>query len=320
MKNKGLFYLKNHFLLSGFAGILIVILFLSGCANQLAQKRIVAFSTALSIATTNTTDAFEIVDQKYYQTKVALLVVNYDTKGFKPDTEMHFLPGEDLAVREKVFEALHQYAQKLADIMSDKQLKDFDAETKAFGTSLHKLNDNPAFKEITGGVSETGINAFVTAVNTIGSFFVEYKRQKGVREIVTDMKKPIEDICDTLISDIGQPDDVSGKGGHGLRAQAQLQYKEMLKSQDSFILQNKEKFDARTKAEEIAKLPAIFEEGQKVDLTLKSTRETLEKLKKTHNELVKAFDEECPTLENLISELIIEGKRVREFYRSLEKK
>ncbi|MBE7443996.1 MAG: hypothetical protein HS132_01520 [Planctomycetia bacterium] len=292
----------------------------AGCATPHAQKRIAAFSTALSIATSNTTDAFETVDQKFYQTKIALLVNNYDEKGFNPNTEMRFLTGQDLAVREELFKGLQLYAEKLADIMSDAQLKEFDAETKAFGASLQKLNGNDAFKNIADGSSSTNIDAFVTAVNAVGSFFINYKREKGVREIITEMKQPIENICNTLISDIGQPMDNHGAGGLGLRNQSWLQYDVMLKAQIGFIDHNAGKLDPATKAEAIAKLPSIVEEQQKVDLTLKATQNTLKKLKKTHDELVKAFDETCPTLENLIAELIHEGKRVGDFYKSLEKK
>lgn len=179
MKSKRVSFLKNPVLLSGIIGLSGLVFLLAGCAAPNAQKRIAAFSTALSIATTNTTDAFETVDQKFYQTKVAMLVNSYDEKGFNPNTEMHFLTGQDLAVREDLFKGLQLYAQKLADIMSDAQLKEFDAETKSFGKSLQKLNDNDAFKKITGGPSDTSIDAFVTAVNTVGRFFIEYKREKA---------------------------------------------------------------------------------------------------------------------------------------------
>lgn len=319
MREKRVSYFKNPAILSGVIGLSGIVLFFAGCATPHAQKRIAAFSTALSIATTNTTDAFETVDQKLYLTKVALLVNNYDEKGFNPNTEMHFLAGQDLAVREEVFKGLQLYAQKLADIMSDAQLKEFDAETKAFGESLQKLNENDAFKNITGGSSGTNIDAFVTAVNAVGRFFVNYKREKGVREIVADMKQPVENICNTFISDIGQPMDNHGAGGFGLRNQSWLQYDVMVKTQIGFIDHNAGKLDPVAKAEAIAKLPSIVKEQQQVDLTLKATQDTLKKLKKTHNELVKAFDETCPTLENLIAELINEGKRVSEFYKSLAK-
>ncbi|KKO18528.1 MAG: hypothetical protein DCC43_15990 [Candidatus Brocadia sp.] len=319
MSKKRVSFFKNPALVSGMIGLAGVVLFLAGCAAPNAQKRIAAFSTALSIATTNTTEAFETVDQKFYRTKVALLVNNYDEKGFNPNTEMHFLTGQDLAVREQLFKGLQRYAQKLADIMSDAQLKEFDAETKAFGKSLQKLSENDAFKNINSGASKANIDAFVTAVDVVGRFFIDYKRERGVREIVADMKQPIENICNTLISDIGQPMDKTGAGGFGLRNQSWIQYDVMLKEHISFIDRNKDKFDPVTKAEAIAKLPAIVEEQSKADLTLKATQDTLKKLRMTHDELVKAFDKTCPTLENLIAELIDEGKRVGKFYKSLAK-
>ncbi|HQU30161.1 MAG: hypothetical protein HRU72_11665 [Planctomycetia bacterium] len=317
-KKRGLFF-KNPVFVSGILGFAGIILFSAGCAAPNAQKRIADFSTALSIATTNTTDAFETVDQKFYCTRVALLVNNYDEKGFNPNTEMHFLTGQDLESREQLFKGLQRYAQKLADIMSDTQMKEFDAETKAFGKSLQKLRENDAFKNINSGASQTNIDAFTTAVDVVGRFFIDYKREKGVREIVADMKQPIESICNTLVSDIGQPMDKAGAGGFGLRNQSWIQYEVMLKEHISFIDHHKDKFDPVTKAEAIAKLPAIVEEQYKADLTLKATQDTLRKLRMTHDELVKAFDKTCPTLENLIAELIDEGKRVGKFYKSLAK-
>src|SRR5713101_804227 len=90
--------------------ILIPLLAFPGCAVSPAAKRFAAFSSATSAATTSTTAAFETVEQSYYRTQVAALVVDYDTKGFNPKSIKPFLSSEDLEVRAKVLQGLQEYA------------------------------------------------------------------------------------------------------------------------------------------------------------------------------------------------------------------
>jgi hypothetical protein len=104
-------------------------LILPGCASGV-QKQIAAFSDATTMATSNVSRAFAVVEDKHYQSRVEALVVSYPERGYEPGSIKPFLNEEDIAARSSILKALQLYAQKLADVMSDKQVKEFDDQKK----------------------------------------------------------------------------------------------------------------------------------------------------------------------------------------------
>ena len=310
----------NHHCNRAIVVLLISVLLLSSCAVPPAAKRITAFSSATSMTANSVTAAFDTVEQSYYQTQIQTLIVNYDKNGFNPKSIKPFLTSDDLEVRAKILGGLQEYAQKLSDVVSDQHLTEFDTQTKAFGQALVDLKGNPVLKNIAAGVPDTGLNILTTAVDSLGRWFIDYKRQKNLPTIIGDMQKPVDGICTLFIADIGSRPDDSGRGGHGLRDQLWRQYDSLLQLQDEFIQKSKDKFDPKTKAEEIAKLPLLVAEQKKADNTLKATQDALQKLSETHKALTKAFEKNNPSLEELISQLYAEGQRVKTFYEGLGKK
>ena len=298
--------------------IVVALLFSTCVRSPAAAKRIAAFSAATSVAATSTAGAFEAVERSYYQTQVAALTVNYDTSGFDPKSIRPFLSVDDLEVRSKVLKGLQMYAEKLADIMSDRQLTEFDSQTKAFGQSLVDMKSSTALTAIAARVPDTDLKVFTAAVDSLGRWFIESKRQKEIPKIVSGMQKPVQEICTFFIADIGQPPGPNGRTGRGLRDQLWRQFEQKMMLQDAFIQKNKDKLDPRTKAEEIAKLPALLTERVRMDGTLRATQSALAKLAETPNQLAAAFDKSSPTLDELIRELMSEGQRVKGFYEKLE--
>ena len=338
------------------AVFLVSVLLLPACATSQAGKKIQAFSKATSVAANNTGNAYETIDNNYFRAHVASLIVDYDENGFNPNAATHLLPDEDIKVRKEVLDGLEQYADKLTEIMSNKQLDEFDAQTVALGQSLVNLKNGDSLKKFAGGVtandikigsvsiggtaaalnvaavpltefgklasgvSNEQVNLLTAGINALGNFLIRAKRDKKVKEIVREMNEPIKAICALLIADIGQPPDEAHENGHGLRNISWRQYDKLLRNQDTFIRKNKDKLDPRTKAEEIAKLPDLVADRQKTDSTLKATQDALKKLAQTHEQLVTAFDKSSPSLDKLIGQLISEGKRIKDFYDSLGKK
>jgi hypothetical protein len=334
--------------------VLVICLFLPACVTSQANQRISDFSTAASMVAMNTQKAFDIVNQNYYRAKVASLIVDYDVKGFNPAQVMTLFDEKDIDARKKVLEGMELYGSKLTELMGDKQLTEFDAETKGAGDQLITLKDSESLKKfargvkgetinlsvvnipgssldiasvplaefgkLSGGVTDQQVNLLTAGIDALGRFLIEQKREREVKQIVKDMNAPVKAICALLISDIGRLPDKDGKDGKGLRDLSWREFEKLLKAQDSFILQNKDKFDPRTKAEEIAKLPALVDERQKTDNTLRSAQDALTKLAETHDQLVTAFDKDSPNLDKLIGQLISEGKRISDYYNSLSKK
>ena len=63
---------------------------------------------------------------------------------------------------------------------------------------------------------------------------------------------------------------------------------------------------------------ALEVEQRKADATLKAIQKSLDTLRKTHNKIEECFDKNTVEIDNLISDLITEGKRIKEFYNTLD--
>src|SRR5205814_10266885 len=97
-----------------------------------------------------------------------------------------------------------------------------------------------------------------TAVNGLGRWFIERKRQQQLPRLISDMQDPVRRTAELLQSDIGRAPDDHGHGSHGLREQLWLQYTELTIQQMAFIDHNKEHMDPVTKAEAIKRLPQLI--------------------------------------------------------------
>ena len=79
-----------------------------------------AFSTAANKTIAQTSNAYDAVNQIYFDAEAETLVATFDTEGFHPDKIKPFIPAKDLEVRTKVLKSLKQYADLLAEIAGDK--------------------------------------------------------------------------------------------------------------------------------------------------------------------------------------------------------
>lgn len=297
---------------------LLTLLLLPGCASSLATKQIATFATATTVAADNAAAAYESVEESYYEIRVAELTLNFDKEGFNPERidRFHFLSDEDRSVRLQLLQGLKVYAQKLAEIMSDRQLEAFDEETRAFGRSLADLSNNPALKTVAARVDGRAVGIFTTAVDALGNWLIRYKRQRDLQPILADMQKPLSDICRLLIEDIGRAPDKNGADGSGgLRDQLWRQYSQMLMTQDGLV--RRLGVDDPLRNREIARLPELVRERQAADAALAATQEALRKLVATHDQLVQAFHGSSPRLDQLLLELRSEGARIASYYRTL---
>jgi hypothetical protein len=73
----------------------------NSCISTAVHKNVPAFADAVSLATENSKFAFNAVE-----TEADRIVVNYDTKGFRPDMVKRFLEPEDLNIRLTLLDAL----------------------------------------------------------------------------------------------------------------------------------------------------------------------------------------------------------------------
>jgi hypothetical protein len=301
-----------------FIQLLPLLLLANGCISPAVHKNEPAFSSAVALATENTKSAFDAVEEQYESVQAQRIVINYDRQGFNPKMVKHFLDPEDLQIRLDLLDALQRYASSLSDLSGDKQLEQFDDTTRAFGTSLQNLTATDAFKRLVSSWAGN-VNVATTAVNAIGRWFIDRKRQQRLPDLISEMQQPVKTTAELLEADIGSAPDENGRGGHGLRDQLWNEYTEAMIQQVAFIDQNKDRMDPATKTEAIERLPQLLKRRSLADQTLKETQATLSKLVDTHAALLRAVKSKGD-IQADCSALISEGERIKRFYDSLQKK
>ena len=305
----------RNFLLSWALSLLVLA---AGCISPALHKNVPDFANAVTLATENTKSAFDAVEQQYENVEAERIVVNYDKQGFNPNMVKRFLDPEDLELRLALLDALQRYASTLSDVSGDKQLDQFDDKTRALGSSLQALTGTAAFqKMVTSSAVEA--NIATAAVNALGRWFIERKRQQKLPQLIGEMQEPVRKTAELLQADIGSAPDEHGHGGRGLRDQLWNEYTEAMLQQAAFVDQNKARMDPTSKAEAIKNLPQLVRQRSLADQALKQTQATLSKLVDAHSALLRAVSSKTD-VQAEFSALISEGQRIKSFYDSLQKK
>ena len=289
----------------------------NGCSVSPMSKRTAAFSTAAVATTQKTTKAYELVEGSYHDSQVAALVDAYEQDGFHPEKIQPFLSAEDMKVRTRVLEGLTKYAETLAEISSDQPLKTLDVQAAAFGKSLQTLSRNGEIKPLakSAHISDTELNIVTTAVDALGRALIENRRRKDLPEVLQQMKEPVNQICELLEKDIGDPEK------SGLRNELKNNYQTLIRKQEQFIDHNKRQMSAQEKRQEIQRLPQLVSEAQAADESLAATQKALAQLAKTHAALVESGNaKDSPGFRTLLAELIDYGQQLADFYQKLPAK
>jgi hypothetical protein len=158
--------------------------------------------------------------------------------------------------------------------------------------------------------------AFTTAVNTLGRWLIERKREETVKEITADFDPTIATICDALQKDIGSG---HAPGQPGLRSQMWNNYTQQMIALDSYISSRVRVLGPTETRTLVRELASLVRDQQQADATLAAASSSLAKLAEAHAKLAQAFTEDPRELKELIRELIGEGERVKQFYDGLRK-
>lgn len=209
-------------MMRAFFAALVTCGLLLGCghAPPEALNRITAFSTATQLAMNNTSQAFRTVEIKHSEMLAARVAADYDTKGFRPDIINPFLSPQELSARVQIFEALQAYAASLTLIMGTALVTEFDSATKQLGSSLATLDKDVTkrfYLSRNASFTDSQFAAFTTAVNALGRWLLESKREYDVKVAVNRMQLTIGNITKLMAEDIGSPPS-SNTAGSGLRS------------------------------------------------------------------------------------------------------
>ena len=285
-----------------------LLLTLSGCMISPLASRTAAFSAAATATVAQTTNAYQLVNQAYYDAQLATLVANYDTTTFDPSQIKPYLPEKDLAVRTQVLNGLTQYATLLAEVSGNQPVTDLETQVKAAGNSLVKLqqDDFKAFK-----ISTTEQNLAVTAITALGDILIERDRARSLPGILDKMDKPIHDICAILQSDIGTVDKP------GLAHALHLEYDNQIADEQRFIQKNGASMTPEQKRTEIETLPKLVLAQQQADRTLAATAKSLASLADAHTALTATkTQKDAPAFKVKLAELLQDAQTINGFYQT----
>lgn len=289
---------------------LSLLLLLTGCSLSPLSERATAFSTAATAATLKVNDAYQLVEQSYTDAQMADLVNHFDTKGFNPSQIRSFMPNDAMHARTQMIAGLQQYATLLAEVGGNQPVDAVDQQSEALGKSLQALSASTGLSAVAKSAN-TEIGLAATAVDALGRVLIERKTAKELPNILTQMQKPVDQICQLLEDDIGTPE------GGGLRNQLKIDYDSIIAEQRTYIYANEAKMAPDERRSEIEKLPQLVRTELQDDATLAQTASALKALAATNDALVTTKNsKQAPAFRALLSQLVTEGQQIGSFYNS----
>lgn len=295
-------------------GAVCVLTMVSGCGLSPLGKRATAFSTAASATTLQVKNGYQVVEESYYDVQVDNLVKNFDTEGFKTDNIKPFLTADDMKARTQLLEGLQQYATLLAAMSGNEAVAALDKQSEAVGKDLESLSKDSGFKSVAkNSTIEGGVAA--AAVDALGRELMARKTARELPSILDEMQKPVDQICQLLEEDIGDPQ--TG----GLRNQLKNDYDQLIADQRAFIYANEKAMSPDEKRAAIATLPQLWIAEKQNDAALAQTQEALKKLATTHDALADTKkSKDAPAFESLVSQLAAQGQQLSDVYSAATKK
>jgi hypothetical protein len=246
-------------------------------------------------------------------------VAQYDTKGFQPSLITPFLSAQQLQVRIAVLQGLSTYAQGLAEIAGDDQMTEFDNQTKALGQQLLSLDKQKPVANT--GITTKDMAAFATAVDTLGRFFVQYKREQGLKKIVSANDSDIREVCDLFSREIGGSMPSGGTPpSSGLRNQLWDEYTEAMTSYDLYLEKNRRRLTVSEQVDGVRELAKMVVEQRSADAMLAATAKALGDLASTHAKLAQALSHPDSGIQAILAQLEADAKSAANFYNALQAK
>lgn len=286
-------------------GVAIISL-VAGCAgtSQLREP-VVEFSSATKAVSTSTIAAFALADAAYRDTQSAAKLNNYlNKKNFNLEYKPLITPA-GMNSRRDALRALEKYADRLGEIVSEKQLQDLDESSRKFSDSLRN------FKAIDMlSADKTVLAVGETAVRAIGEFIIDRQRAIAVKDAVTAMHPNLERIATMLIADIGEP-----QASVSLRTQLRADYELAQAAREGILirLRDDQKISGEKQTEWFEKFSAKSSEYQKWDSTLASVQDALKAMVTAHSSLL-TISKDNNTARAEIQNFIARIQTIVEFY------
>ena len=332
---------KINRIITGF--VLTAAILTSACFPPTAAKKVSAFCDAVTTTMNNTVSAYEMVETQYHKRQEDLLDETYSAE--KGNIEKfqfkRFISDDSWQARKLVIDGLNLYAQNLKALASNDKLTEFDGKTTALGQELTKLQGDAVKAKILTSNTFTAneISGFTTAIHTIGSWYIDYTRQKAIKGAGKDLQIAVRNICVLFAKEIGSSPvlpgttDLDPAQGTTLRKILWRDYADLLKKKNNLLALNEEALnDAIAKknlayqsllksqrTQLLADLLQVKSDREQADKTLDAVAKSLEDIPLAHDNIEKAFDDKDTTLIAQISQIFVEAENIKNYYESLGK-
>jgi hypothetical protein len=282
-------------------------LLLAGCVSPKAATQIKNFSTAVSLATGNSAQAYTLMEQEHLDAQFSQAVLDYAGTPFHPDFHA-LLTTNELQVRMNILEALKLYAARLSTLMGNATVTNLDQDTTKLGQSLNALDSNlvqTAFVKVPD-VSSNDVQILAAAVNFLGNWLITGQEQSEARKAITAMQKYVPEICQVLEKDLGY-----------VHNQVTNDFTQNARHMELYLQKSYHDLDPIQRRAELARLVALNNSMKTADAALTLTQSSLEKIETAHQALDQAFTADTSKLSSLINEASGEAQRVAAYYNSL---
>lgn len=290
---------------------------ITGCSLTPLAKHTVAFSQASDIVVTHSKDAYRAANRLRQREQIAAAVYAYGKDPhWSPYNDIRpLLTSDQLDARIKVLDGLKSYADSLVQLTVKQSNSDSDALNTAaagVGSNLKTLSQTVSTDLGTAlpGVSAlttSQVNVISTAVLGLGEYLQRRKVKGALPEITKDMNPQVQILCNLLQADVKV-----------LRRQADVDYTNLVETQNQFIQKEGSSLSPIQKRDEIGKLVGIATEQKANDDLLQKLQDAIAKLAETHGALaVAAQNDDSEALSQKIAELAAAGQELGNFYRSL---
>jgi two-component sensor histidine kinase len=284
-----------------------MMLLINGCVSKDAAKDIAKFSSAVSLTTSNSASAYQLVENEHLQAQFSETLLNYDGGLFK-SAFPPFLTSDQVQLRLEVLDGLQTYAERLSALMSDPSTN-FDNDTTKLANHLNSLNQDlvqASFVKVSS-VSSNDVAIFTAGVNALGHVIIKLDAQKACKEAITNMQAHMPGICGVFEKDLDL-----------MRTQLGNDYEEEQRNSALYLKVNFSKLQPFQVRSELQRLIKLANAKQKADDALAGTKASVESLAAAHQALDKAFTKDTKGLASLISAVSEEARRASSYYNYLQ--
>lgn len=298
----------------------LLVCFSAGCSLSPLAEHATRFSQAANIVITHSEDAYRAANRLREKEQIAAAVYAYDKDPhWNPYTDIKpLLTPAQLDARIEVLDGLRTYADSLVQLTGKPSKTETDALNSAasgVGASLKALSQTVSTDLGTAvpGVSAltpAEANVISTAVRALGEYLQGQKIRGALPKVTQEMNQNVQTLCDLLRADVT-----------ALRRQADVDYTNLVETQNQFIQKEGAGLNPVQKRDEIERLISIAGQQKANDDLLQKLQDAIGKLALTHQALVSAAHGDNPeALSQRIAEAVAAGQELGNFYESLPNK